>query len=114
MNTKFYPHAEISFVDHPKYARVKIAALVTSKDTGSISVCLLEIAPKTEIPVHTHDPQVDSIFVMAGQGEAYVNGSWQKIATGDYIFVPALDEHGVRNTGDAYLKLFVHHSPPLL
>ncbi len=114
MSTKFCPSAQISFVDHPKYAKVRIAVLISGKETAAVSVCLLEIAPETEIPVHVHDPQVDSIFVADGQGEAYVNGNWQKIAAGDYIFVPSPEEHGIRNTSAAPLRLFVHHSPPLL
>jgi mannose-6-phosphate isomerase-like protein (cupin superfamily) len=32
----------------------------------------------------------------------------------DHIFVPAVDEHGIRNTGTGSLKIFVHHGPPLL
>jgi quercetin dioxygenase-like cupin family protein len=61
-----------------------------------------------------HDPHVDSILVISGKGEAYVNGRWESVEAGDYIFVPKGDEHGIRNAGDGYLKIFVHHSPPLL
>ncbi|MEF3168190.1 MAG: cupin domain-containing protein [Deltaproteobacteria bacterium] len=113
MKTLFYPKDEISFVDHPKYANVKIAKLVTNQDTETISVSQLEIEPGTEIPIHTHDPQVDSIFVLAGTGEAFINGQWQGITAGDYIFVPALEPHGVRNSGSEILRLFIVHCPPL-
>lgn len=114
MNTKFFSNKEIIFADHPKFANVGIAVFITGKETDTVSVCLLDIAPDTEIPIHTHDPQVDSIFVVDGQGEAFVNGNWRKIEAGDYIFVPVLDEHGIKNTGTTSLKLLVHHSPPLL
>ncbi|MBP2676111.1 MAG: Cupin 2 conserved barrel domain protein, partial [Deltaproteobacteria bacterium] len=46
--------------------------------------------------------------------EAYVNGAWEPVEEGDYIFVPESTEHGMKNTGDGPLKIFVHHSPPLL
>jgi quercetin dioxygenase-like cupin family protein len=114
MNTRFFRNKEIRFADHPKFANVRIATFITGKDTGTVSVCLLDIAPDTEIPIHTHDPQVDSIFVVDGQGEAFVNGIWQKIEPGDYIFVPVPEEHGIKNNGTTSLKLLVHHSPPLL
>ena len=114
MNTKFFRHQEMVFADHPKFANVKIGTFITGKDTEAASVCLLDIGPNTEIPIHTHDPQVDSIFVVSGEGEGFINGKWEKISTGDYIFVPATEAHGIRNTGKASLKLFVHHSPPLL
>ena len=114
MKAKFYRRQEKIFTDHPRFANVKIAVLVTGQDTQAASVCELQIAPATEIPVHVHDPQADSILVMAGEGEAYLNGGWRQIAAGDYMFVPACEEHGIRNPGPAPLELFVHHSPALL
>lgn len=113
MDSRFFKSTDIQFNDHPKFANVKIAILVTGKDTAATSVCLLDIAPATNIPVHTHDPQIDSIYVVSGNGQAFVNGEWKDIAAGDYIFVPAMVEHGIKNTGSESLKLFIHHSPPL-
>ena len=114
MNSIFHASQEVVFSDHPKFADVKLAVLVNKEDTDSVSVSLLLIAPATDIPIHTHDPQADSIFVLEGSGQAYVNSEWRAIAPGDYIFVPANQEHGIKNTGPATLKLFIHHSPPLL
>lgn len=114
MHTKFFRQQEMIFARHPKYDNVRIATFVTGTDTTTASVCLLEIAAGTAIPVHTHEPQVDSIFIVEGCGEAYVNGKWEKIGPGDYIFAPATEEHGIRNTCTGPLRLFVHHSPPLL
>lgn len=114
MTTKFYTKADKHFSDHPKFDGVKIAVFVTGKDTETASVCQLIIEPGIAIPVHTHEPQVDSIFIVSGQGEGFVNGNWQKIQAGDYLFVPSQVEHGIRNSGGEPLVLLVHHSPPLL
>ncbi len=113
MSSLLFQKSAQKFEDHPKFSGVKIALLVTSKESNQASVCLLDISPETTIPVHTHDPQVDSIYVVSGQGKAYVNGEWKEITAGDYIFVPAYSEHGIQ-TGDQSLQLFVHHSPPLM
>ncbi|WP_457571274.1 cupin domain-containing protein [Desulfovulcanus sp.] len=109
---KFLKREEITFEDHPKFKNVKIAKLVSSQDTDTVSVCILDISPDTEIPIHTHDPNIDSIYVLEGEGEIFIGDSWQKIGVGDYIFVPAQEKHGVKNTGETILKLFVIHSPP--
>lgn len=114
MTARFFPRGSITFSDHPKFDRVRIAVCVTGRDSDKASVCMLEIAPAAEVPIHTHDPQADSIFVVAGAGKAYVNGAWQEIAAGDYIFVPEKVEHGIKNSGTAPLVLFVHHCPALL
>jgi quercetin dioxygenase-like cupin family protein len=114
MRSIFCPQGQVVFSDHPRFANVSLAVLVSSRDTGAVSVSMLAIAPAAEVPVHTHDPQVDSIYVVAGGGEILINGRWQQVTDGDYIFVPECEKHGVRNTGPTSLRLLVHHSPPLL
>jgi quercetin dioxygenase-like cupin family protein len=104
----------MTFTPHPRFKGVGLVTFITKNDTGTASVCLLDIPPEHGLPIHVHDPQVDSIYVVAGKGEAYVNGSWEPVEAGDYIFIPETTEHGMKNTGDGPLQIFVHHSPPLL
>jgi len=114
MTTKFFTAQNKLFADHPKFSGVKMAVFVTGSNTDTVSVCQLVLEPGTTIPVHTHDPQADSIYIVAGKGEAYVNGDWRELAPGDYIFFPPGVEHATRNRGSEPLVLLVHHSPPLL
>ncbi|QJA05428.1 cupin domain-containing protein [Thermosulfurimonas marina] len=109
----FYRKEEIKFGPHPKFEGVGLALLIDHTKDPRLSVSLLEIAPGVEIPVHTHETQADSIYVLSGEGEAYVEGSWQKIRPGDYLLIPPGEEHGVRNTGREPLRLFIVHAPPL-
>jgi len=113
-SSKLFPASKNQFTDHPKFPGVQIAVLVNGRDTDTVSVSQLVIGPGIEIPIHTHDPQVDSIYIVSGKGEAYVNGQWCQIVRGDYLFFPAGVGHATRNTGGEPLILFVHHSPPLL
>ncbi|HKJ15710.1 MAG: cupin domain-containing protein [Desulfobulbaceae bacterium] len=114
METKFYPQREMIFTKHPVFDNVKAAMFITSKEANMACVCLIEIAPGSETPIHKHEEQADSVFVVQGHGETYVNGSWQPIEPGDYLYIPVQGEHGTRNTGTEPLRLFVHHSPPLV
>lgn len=109
----FSRNAARTFQDHPVFKGVRISKIVTRAEGESIGVSILEIAPKAEIGLHTHDAALDSIYVLDGKGEAYVNGEWRGITAGDYILVPEKAEHGIRNTGSAALVLFVAHAPPL-
>ncbi len=113
MSALFFPSDQRRFKDHPRFAGVKIAVLIKQADSDAISVSQVEIAPGIEIPKHTHDSQIDSIYLVSGQGEAFIDGKWTIINSGDYIFVQPDTEHGVRNTGDQPMRLFIHHSPPL-
>ncbi len=109
----FIRESEITFEDHPKFPGVRIAKLVTGKDSEQVGISILEVAPGVEIPVHTHDSSIDSIYVLEGAGRAFVNGEWQGISAGDYILVQTMEEHGVKSDEDGGLRLFIVHSPPL-
>ena len=109
----FVPLRDQALEDHPLFKGVRIAKLVTKERSTAVGVSLLEIAPGVEIPVHTHESSIDSIYVVEGEGEAMVDGAWQEIRAGDYVFVDAGEEHGVRSSEDTGLRLFVVHSPPL-
>lgn len=111
MKTRFYPRRGMIFTQHPKYANVKVAMFIANSENQMADVCLMEIAPFTEVPIHTHEGRADSVFVVGGRGESYVNGSWQPIEAGDYLFIPVNGEHGTRNTGAEPLRLFMHQSP---
>ncbi|OAQ21123.1 cupin domain-containing protein [Thermosulfurimonas dismutans] len=109
----FYKKEDIKFGPHPKFEGVGFALLINREKDPRLSVSMLEIKPGVEIPIHTHETQADSIYVLSGEGEAYLNGSWQKIGPGDYILIPPGEEHGVKNSGDEPLRLFIVHAPPL-
>ncbi len=109
----FINHEEIIFQDHPMFQGVKIAKLAGKQDGSPIGVSLLRIGQGVEIPVHTHESSVDSVYCTRGSGEMFHDGSWSRIEKGGYCLVPAGEEHGVRNTGDQSMELFIVHCPPL-
>ncbi|MFP4111320.1 MAG: cupin domain-containing protein, partial [Desulfonatronovibrio sp.] len=109
----FFPSGSRKYQDHPKFSGVRMAMLVAEGRSDMVSVSELIIDPGVTVPVHTHEVQADSIYVVSGQGEALVNGDWLGVGPGDHVFVLPGAEHGIRNTGSSPLKLFIHHSPPL-
>ncbi len=110
----FFKSREMVFTDHPVYKGVRVARLVGKEEGQPVGVLVLRIDPGVEIPVHTHDVNADSIFVVSGKGLVFVDGQWKGVEAGDYLLAPAGEEHGVRNQGDAPLVLFIHHSPALM
>lgn len=78
---------------HPKFEGVGFALLINREKDPRLSVSMLEIKPGVEIPIHTHETQADSIYVL--------------------ILIPPGEEHGVKNSGDEPLRLFIVHAPPL-
>ncbi|MGB9712536.1 MAG: cupin domain-containing protein [Dissulfurimicrobium sp.] len=114
LKTAFFQCGDgIRFEPHPKYEGVKIAKLITKTECQKVGVSILILKPDTEIPIHVHEHEIDSIYVLSGRGEAFINGRHQEIGQGDYIFVPEAVPHGVRSSSDGELRLFIIHSPPI-
>lgn len=111
--TIYRPHDQINLEPHWRFAGVKIAKLITKDHAFNLGVAILEIDPGVEIPVHVHEQELDSIYVLEGAGQAFINGQWQTISRGDYILVPKAVRHGVKNISDGILRLFVVHSPAI-
>ncbi len=104
---------ELTFQPHPKFPGVKIAFIVTKEKHPELSITLLEIDPGVEIPRHTHEKEVDTILVLEGEGEVFLEGKWQKIKTEDTIVITPKLEHGLKNTGKKSLKCYIVHAPAL-
>jgi quercetin dioxygenase-like cupin family protein len=113
MKAKHWPCGEAKYFEHPVFGGVRIAKLVGSSDQCGTSVSLLEIDPGTTIDEHVHAIQSDSILILEGRGEAYVNGEWKEVGVGDYVMVPPGIRHALKNTGQSVMRLHVTHCPPL-
>jgi uncharacterized cupin superfamily protein len=50
-------------------------------------------------PMHAHRAIEETLYILAGAGEAWVDGSTAPFRAGDAVFFPADSRHQVRNTG---------------
>ncbi|BAU23032.1 cupin [Caldimicrobium thiodismutans] len=104
---------DLQMEKHPKFKGVKIGFLVTKEKHPELSITVLEIDPGIEIPIHQHEKEVDSIFLLEGEGEVYLEDKWQKIKSGDVIVVSPGIRHGVKNTGSTKMRCYIVHAPAL-
>jgi len=64
---------------------------------------LFEVQPGGQTPFHAHAWEHE-VFVLEGNGElAGADKTWQ-LRAGDVVFVPPLEQHAFRNTGDGPLR----------
>jgi quercetin dioxygenase-like cupin family protein len=70
-----------------------------------ISVVVWNLEPGQENSAHQHPESAHTFIVLTGQGE-YHHGSEDAvpIKAGDYIIIPRLTMHGIRNTGTERLS----------
>ncbi len=99
--------------EHPKFKGVKIGFVVTKEIHKEMSITILEIQPGVEIPIHTHEKELDSIFVLEGEGEIYLDGKWKSLKEKDIVVVSPKEEHGVRVKGTIPMRCYIVHAPAL-
>jgi quercetin dioxygenase-like cupin family protein len=72
--------------------------------TRCISMGTLELPPGSSLDAHHHAPP-EVYFVTDGRGTVLLGGEPRPVQAGDVVYIPGDCVHGVKNTGDALLKL---------
>jgi len=103
MKIKQYAEVEATHFE-TEAARGVAARVVIGKkdDAGNFFMRVFAISPGGFTPRHSHDWEHE-MFVHAGDGEIYGNGRWNRIRSGNAVFIPANEEHQMKNTGKEQL-----------
>jgi mannose-6-phosphate isomerase-like protein (cupin superfamily) len=89
--------------------------LVTPETIGAekISMAVMDCpAGSTVRPLHSHRDIEEILFILEGQGEAWVDGEVAQFKQGDAVLFPINSKHMVRNTGSTPLRTCSIFSPP--
>jgi quercetin dioxygenase-like cupin family protein len=57
---------------------------------------------------HTHADHADSFYVLEGEVEFFLDGSWHRVGPGTFLSVPPNIEHGFRSAGVPFRLLNIH------
>ena len=69
----------------------------------NFSMRRFEIKPNTNVPLHNH-PQDHEIYILSGEGKFYNDsGQEEQAKSGDIVYIPPNEKHGIRNTGSSDL-----------
>ena len=77
--------------------------MVTPETIGAVklSIAIMTCPAKSIVrPLHSHKEIEEVILILAGEGEAYVDGERAFFKKGDAVLFPANSKHQVRNTGN--------------
>jgi quercetin dioxygenase-like cupin family protein len=79
----------------------------------NLSLAVMRCAPGSVVrPLHAHRDTEELVYILEGQGEAWVDGETAAFKAGDAILFPADSKHMVRNNGEAELVALAIFSPP--
>jgi len=97
-------------IEPAKYDGVEIkgvaAHIVIGKEQGAENFCMrvFEFAPDGFTRRHSHDWEHE-MFIHQGRGEILSNEHWHPICAGNAIFIPANEEHQIRNNSNELLTV---------
>ena len=78
----------------------EIQWLISEKEGAKqFAMRLVTIKKGGLIPLHSH-PQIHEQYILKGRGVLFTKDSEKELEPGDFAFVDANEEHGMRNTGD--------------
>jgi len=88
--------------------------LATAETIGAqrLAMVRMECLPGAIVrPVHAHRDIEELIYILEGQGEAWVDGETAPFRAGDVVLFPANARHAVRNTGPVKLVAACFFAP---
>jgi mannose-6-phosphate isomerase-like protein (cupin superfamily) len=73
-------------------------------------VDVVMVPPGGEIGAETHPDADETLLVLAGAGEAVVDGERTPVRAGSVIYIPRGTRHNMHNPGPATLRLYAVHA----
>lgn len=107
--------ASLSDIPPQKLPGRELQWLVTPETIGAekISMAIMDCPPGSTVrPLHSHRDIEEILFILDGEGEAWVDGEVASFKQGDAVLFPANSKHMVRNIGTTSLRTCSIFSPP--
>ncbi|MGH8233406.1 MAG: cupin domain-containing protein [Rhodanobacteraceae bacterium] len=79
---------------------------------GQVAEMTLRKGESTGGPGNAHDDSDQWLYVIAGRGEAIVNGRQRVLESGTVLLIEKGEAHEIRNTGTTNLRTLNFYSPP--
>jgi len=90
--------------------------LITPKTIKSENISMMLIKVKqgqTVRPCHSHPTSEETIYIIQGKGEAWIDEEIFAFKAGSAIIFPRGAKHMIRNTGNNKLEVLCVFSPPV-
>lgn len=69
---------------------------------------------KKEVKAHIHAKHTETVYVLEGEADFYLNDAWKKIKAGDIIIIPKNTIHAVKVTSKQMMKVISVQSPKFI
>ena len=103
----------VPWEEHPRFSHVYMKNLLTSADNPLANISLVNIPVGRSVTRHLHAGEVESIYLLSGQGELVLGSERVPVKAGSVTAIPKGLEHELHNTGDEAIELLAIFTPPL-
>jgi mannose-6-phosphate isomerase-like protein (cupin superfamily) len=98
----------------PSYSREGVTSflMVSEATTGSklIWSTIVEVQPGGKLPIHCHKPE-QVYYIIEGEGTMTIGKDQRTVHTGDCVFIPENEPHGMANKSTSVVKYFSTAAP---
>ena len=93
--------------------KVPIHIKISRANNGinAISFCTEDMTPGRKMRIHKHLKNDELIFIHKGEGSLTLGDSVYDVKTGDVVFIPRGEWHGLDNTGKNDLQMVFQYTP---
>jgi mannose-6-phosphate isomerase-like protein (cupin superfamily) len=105
-------HIEEILKANPLKADEKIQFITIAQD-DTISLLVVRLTEGFGVKRHIHKTHDETIYVIKGTGQLYINDKWVDIKPGNLHFNPMGNVHTVKNTGNEPLVLISIFTPAM-
>jgi mannose-6-phosphate isomerase-like protein (cupin superfamily) len=86
-----------------------------TRPDSPVTLVTIDVQPgMTARPCHAHLESVELIYIVDGQGEAWVDGATDTFEAGDVVVFPIGCKHMIRNPGGRPMKIVCIYVPPTI
>lgn len=107
----FFDVNTTEWTDHPQFAGIRVKGLEGRATHPAFSIMLVQLAPGSAIPMHIHEIETETAYVMTGEGVLTIEGVETHLKPGMGVTVRPGTQHNVRCTGSVPLEVLAIHSP---
>jgi quercetin dioxygenase-like cupin family protein len=101
------------WLEHARFSGIYMKSLLTSADNPLASVNAVQIPPGGIIGRHHHAQQLETVWVIKGEGILTLEHTDIHLTAGQVVAIPTSLEHALRNETDTPVELLTFFTPPL-
>lgn len=104
---------DVAWEPHPRFKALQVKVLESKATHPHASVMLVKVEAGGVIPEHSHPIEIETAYVMEGQGVLTVDGEDYPFEAGINASIPVGAIHSVRNVGAGEMLIYAVHTPPV-